>query len=160
LARYPAPAGRVAEILADQSFIDAWLAGEPTFARSASVAGTPPGAFTVSIRRRIPVGDLPPQLRQLMPRGLDVRQVNAWEAVGSDGVRRGTSAVDILGAPVKLTGTMALVPKGDEECEQRYAIDLQATVPMMGAKIEQAAAHVIQRALDTEKAAMLARLNG
>jgi uncharacterized protein YndB with AHSA1/START domain len=158
LARYPAPASRVAVALADSRFLEAWLAADQATGATATVAGSPPGPFTVSIRRTVPVHDLPAQFRHLLPRGLEVRQVNVWDLADTTGRRQGTVAVDIVGAPLKLAGTVTLIPRGDQECEQRYTIDLGSTIPIVGARIEQAAAEVIQHSLDVERTTMLTYL--
>jgi hypothetical protein len=158
-ARYAAPAGQVAAILADPGFVRQWMGD---LARPATpqiaVTGAPPGPFTVSIRAQLPASELPTQARHLVPGALDVRQVAQWEAVSDDGTRQGSVALDIVGVPLKLSGHAVLAPLEDSECELRYAIDLTSSIPLLGTRIEQAAAQVVRQGLDAERQAMRARL--
>jgi hypothetical protein len=154
-ARYAAPVARVAQILAESGFVRAWAEREAAVEARVSVTGAPPGPFTVSVRAELPVTDLPAQVRPLMPGGLDVRMVHMWEAAGADGERRGTVAIDIMGAPLRLGGAVALAPVGPRECEQRYTLELAASIPLFGARIEQAAVPVVRQALEAERKAMV-----
>jgi hypothetical protein len=58
--------------------------------------------------------------------------------------------VEITGAPVRLTGTMALVPEG-EQTVQQYDGDLRATIPLFGSAVEQATATAVRAAIDAEE---------
>jgi hypothetical protein len=150
----PAGVPRVAEILADPDFYRATLdpvggaAGQ--IAGDVAVTGSPSGPFSVAIRRTMAAHDLPKQVQGYLPGGLDVRQVNVWDAPDAGGSRQGTVTMEIVGAPVRLRGTVALVPGADGGCELVYVANLRATIPFVGATIEQAAAPAIRAALRAE----------
>jgi hypothetical protein len=101
---------------------------------------------------------LPEHLRAYLPGGLDVRQVNAWDAPGPDGSRRGTVTMEMLGAPLTLRGTMTLTAEGEGACRLSYAVHLRASVPLVGAVIEEAAAPAIHAGIRAERDQLMARL--
>jgi hypothetical protein len=160
--RFPATAPRVGAILADPGFYRAAMArgpgGKDLVAGDVQVTGSAAGAFSVAIRRTMAAPALPEQIRAYLPGGLDIRQVNAWDRAGSDGQRRGTVTMDIVGAPVHLRGTIELAPRGEEACELTHLTRLRATVPFVGATIEQAAAPTIRAGLKAERDELFARL--
>lgn len=108
------------------------------------------GAFTVTTRRSLPTDLIPPNMRAFVGSRLDVRQVEAWEAAAPDGERRGTVAVEIAGAPVRLTGivTLTSAPGGSRIT---YDGELKANVPLFGAAVEEAAAKAVRAALEAEE---------
>lgn len=109
------------------------------------------GAFTVTTRRALPTDLIPPNVRGFVGSRLEVRQVEAWEAPGPDGTRNGTVAVEIAGAPVRLTGTVALAGT-DGGSRITYTGELKANVPLFSAPVEEAAAKAVRRALEAEEA--------
>jgi hypothetical protein len=113
------------------------------------VVGDPAGAFTVTARRALPTDDIPPHVRPFVGQQLDVRQIEAWEAP-SGAERHGTVAVEITGAPVRLTGTMVLAPAGDGASTLTYDGELKASIPLFGAAVEQAAGQAIEAGLQAE----------
>ena len=113
------------------------------------VVGDPAGAFTVTARRGLPTDDIPAHVRPFVGQQLDVRQIEAWEAP-SGGERHGTVAVEITGAPVRLTGTMVLAPAGDGASTLTYDGELKASIPLFGAAVEQAAGQAIEAGLVAE----------
>lgn len=109
------------------------------------------GAFTVTTRRSLPTDQIPPNVRAFVGSSLEVRQAEAWERPGPDGERRGTVAVEIVGAPVRLTGTVALTADGAAS-RITYDGELKAHVPLFGAAVEEAAARAVRGALQAEEA--------
>lgn len=109
------------------------------------------GAFTVTTRRALPTDQIPANVRAFVGSSLEVRQVEAWEPAAADGTRRGTVAVEIAGAPVRLTGTVALAGTGAAST-LTYDGELKANVPLFGGAVEQAAAGAVRGALQAEEA--------
>ena len=80
---------------------------------------------------------------------LKVTETQDWGPAGADGSRRGTVAMAVAGAPIALTGTLAIAPGGAGTVEQLDA-ELKARVPLIGGKIEKAAAPPIEEAIEIE----------
>jgi hypothetical protein len=107
-------------------------------------------AFTVTTRRSLPTDLIPANVRAFVGARLEVRQVEAWEGPAADGSRRGTVAVEIAGAPVRLTGTVALT--GDDAASTIvYDGELKASVPLFASAVEEAAATAVRGALEAEQ---------
>jgi hypothetical protein len=157
--RFAGSAARLAAILTDPAFYRACLdRAAIDHSGGVVVTGTPDGPFSVSIRRTMAAVDLPPPVRVHLPGGLDVRQVNAWDAPDGDGGRRGTVTMEIIGAPVMLRGTVTLKPLGPAASELAYVTHLRAHVPLLGATLEEAAAPAIRSAIRAERDELMSRL--
>ena len=70
---------------------------------------------------------------------------------GPQGQRHGTVSVEITGAPVRMTGSILLVPTADGS-RMTYSGEVKSPIPLFGASIEAAATEAIRSAL-TEEAA-------
>ena len=76
---------------------------------------------------------IPAQLRSLVGARIDVRQVEAWDEPDEDG-RHGTVVVEVVGAPVRLTGRTSLRAVTPYACTLSYDGELRAAVPLFEAK--------------------------
>ncbi|GAA4357820.1 DUF2505 domain-containing protein [Angustibacter luteus] len=108
------------------------------------------GGATITTTRTLPADDLPDFVRKFVGSTLKVMRVDHWGAAGADGAREGTVVVEIQGAPVRLSGTIALAPDGAGTAE-RVDGDLKASVPLVGGKIEKAAEPAIRAAIAKEQ---------
>ncbi|WP_265521785.1 DUF2505 domain-containing protein [Oerskovia flava] len=152
--RFDASPTRVAAMLADTEFVR-WRArrsGGPTsVVEQVDVTGSPDAGFTVVVRRTLPTDQIPAHVRGFVGSQLEIRQAEAWEAAEGES-RVGTVALEIAGAPVRLTGTVVLVADGDGTL-QRYTGEIKASVPLFGAAVEDAAATAIRATLAAEESA-------
>ncbi len=145
-------------MLADPDYVAAKVRASGAFDQQVDVVGPAQGAFTVTTRRSLPTDHLPARARGIVGARLDVRHVEAWEAPADDGSRVGTVVVEIVGAPVRLTGTTRLAAAGpgpaDATSRSRltYQGELRATVPLFGSVVEDAAAQAVRTALGAEEA--------
>lgn len=163
---YPAGLDEVSAMLADVEFVRwrserAVRAGTPgggTVAQ-ADVTGSVEQGFTVVVRRNLATDQIPAQARSFVGSSLEIRQAEAWEAP-VDGRRLGTLSVEILGAPVRITGTGRLQPLADGGTRLVYDGDVRSTVPLFGAVVEDAAAKAVRAALEEEAEAGRAWLAG
>lgn len=155
--RYDADIVRVATMLADAEFTAAKVRATGALSQDVAVVGEHDHAFTVTTRRQVPTAGIPVQFRSLVGSTLEIRQVEAWEApTGTE--RRGTVVVEIVGAPVRMTGTLRLVPDADGTTAGHIEGDLHASVPLFGAALEQAMARAIQDVVQAEERAAAAWL--
>jgi hypothetical protein len=148
--RYDADLDRVGALLADEEFVRAKVRATGALSHQVDVVGRAHEAFTVTTRRQMPTDAVPAQFRALLGSGLEVRQVEAWEAPEPDG-RHGTVVVEITGVPVRLSGTTRLVVQQDGTTTQLYDGELRASIPLFGGAVEEATAGVIRAALDAEE---------
>ena len=155
--RYPADISRVATMLADDEFVAAKVRAAGALSHSVAVVGEPEHAFTVTTRRHVPTDDIPAHMRPLVGSSLEIRQVEAWEAP-SGGERRGTVVVEIVGTPVRLTGTLRLGGEADGGTRGQLDGDLRAPVPIFGGALEQATAAAVHAVVAAEERAAAAWL--
>jgi hypothetical protein len=155
--RYDADIAEVTSMLADTAFVDAKVRASGALAQDVAIVGAAGRAFTITTRRQVPTTDIPAQFRALVGSSLEVRQVEAWEAPDAGNERRGTIVVEIVGAPVRLTGTLRLVGEGGSTTEHIDG-ELRASVPLFAAIVEEATADAVRAALAAEERAAAAWL--
>lgn len=109
------------------------------------------GEHTVIVSRRaMPTEDLPDYVRNLVGERLLIVETHTWGPASGDGSRRGSLKVEVGSAPVGLLGTLSLAP-GGRGAVQAVEGDLKARVPLIGGKIEKAAAPAIEKAIVIER---------
>jgi hypothetical protein len=77
--------------------------------------------------------DLPGFARKVLSPTNTMVQTDEWTASG-DGTWDGTVAVDVQGAPVKMSGTMRLEPAGDGTT-MHLTLSMSVKVPLVGGRI-------------------------
>jgi len=139
-------------MLADERYARARVEASGAAVEQVDVVGSAQTAFTVTTRRLVPTDQIPAQARSFVGSRLEVRHVEAWEAPDTDGTRRGSVVVEIVGAPVRLTGTVTLAPDAGASTVT-YDGDLKATVPLFASAVEGAAVGAVRSALEAEQGA-------
>ena len=148
--RYPADIARVGAMLSDPDYVAAKVRATGALSQHVEVVHNAPDAFTVTTRRHMPTTGIPAQFRSLAGNSIEVRLVEAWEAQRGD-ERLGTIVVEIIGAPVRLTGTLRLTPDGDGATTQYLDGDLRASVPLFASAVEDATARALTEAAKAEE---------
>lgn len=135
---YAAPAERVHDLLTDETFL-ASVATRMGATRH-RVAATP---GRTAIEATI---DSPPDVRSFVGSTLTLTQETVWGDPAPDGSRDGTVSITVDGTPASATGVVHLA-RGPEGCTLTYDGDLTVRVPLLGPRIEKAAAPAIHEAL-------------
>jgi len=136
------------------------LLTDRAFQEAKCAATTDNGVFSVDVsgagegqrvhtERQLPSDGLPDIARSFVGEHLTIIEVLDWGGPGPDGSR--TSAVDIhvKGAPLTVKGTVRLEPHRGGTVEVIDA-ELKANVPLIGGKLERAAADPINAAIQIE----------
>ena len=122
-----------------------------TGALSHSVSVSAQGDRTVIVsNRELPTDGFPDFVKSLVGATLAVTETQDWGPAGPDGTREGRLTVDIAGAPIELSGTLSLAPAAQGSVETVDG-DLKARIPLLGSKIERAAAPAIESAMRAER---------
>ena len=122
-----------------------------TGALSHSVSISAQGERTVIVSKRdLPTDGFPDFVKSLVGATLAVTETQDWGPAGPDGARQGRLTVDIAGAPIDLAGTLSLAPAAQGSVETVDG-DLKARIPLIGSKIERAAAPAIESAMRAER---------
>ena len=145
---YAATPQEVFAVLTDQAFQEAKCAATAAIKYTASVKESGGGAV-ITTERILPADDLPDFAKNMVGETLKVVETQTWGAATADGSRTGTVEMSVSGVPVALNGTLALAPGGPGSIEHLDA-ELKAKIPLIGGKIEKAAAPPIEEAIDIE----------
>ena len=146
---YAATPQEVFAMLADDEFQS--VKCQATGAIEYEVSVTADGDHTLIISRRtLPADSLPDFARSIVGQTLLVIETHRWGPAAHDGSREGSLQVEVASTPVGLSGVLALMP-GGLGAIQSVEGDLKARIPLIGGKVEQAAAPVIRSAIDVER---------
>lgn len=155
---YAATPHQVFAMLSDEDFQNRKC--EATGAVSHSVSISMQGDRTIIVSSRdLPTDTFPDFVKGLVGATLAVTETQDWGPPGSDGARLGALTVDIAGAPIDLAGSLLLEPGGKGSVESVEG-DLKARIPLLGGKIEKAAAPAIESAIRVEREVAEAWLEG
>jgi hypothetical protein len=132
---YAASPSEVVEMMTDPEFQKRKCAASGALSHEVTVE---PGADpVVTVVRRMPVDHIPEMLRALVKRGITVRETVRWQGAAPDGSRAGRVALEILGQPVTMRGTITLAPTSDGT-NGRILAEVKAAIPLLGGKVEKA----------------------
>lgn len=145
---YPATGDRVYAMIADPAFQEAKCAATKATEHTVEVQETATG-YTVVTHRTMSTASFPAQFKSMVGDSLQIVETQAWGAADRDGSREADIEVEIKGVPIGLTGTMTATASGDDT-EMAVFGNLKARVPLIGGKIEQAAAPAIVSAIRSE----------
>lgn len=146
---YAASTDKVFAMLTDTTFVQQVC--EATGALRQEVTIEPDaGGATVTTRRELPTDEIPDFIRRFVGSTLTVLRVDRWGAAAADGSRGGSLTVEIVGAPVRMMGTLRLSATDAGSIEDVDG-DLKASVPLIGGKVERAAEPAIRSALGKEE---------
>ncbi|PPK92032.1 uncharacterized protein DUF2505 [Kineococcus xinjiangensis] len=145
--RYEAGPEAVFAVLTDPEFLVARCRASGALEQSTDVVPSGAGC-RVTVRRALPTRGLPDAAARFLGERMVLAETVVW-GPAQDGGRRGSLHVVIEGAPVTLTGEVALSPAG-AGCVQVFDADLVAKVPLFGGKVEQAAAPALRAGLLAE----------
>ncbi len=147
--QYAAPPDRVMAVLSDPAFQEEKCV--ETGALSYDVSVTTPGERVVlDTRRRMPMDSVPDFARSFLGGRLEVHETQDWGPAAADGSRDGRLTVEIPGAPIRLSGTLAMRPTATGTTVTIDSV-LKASIPLFGGKAEQAAAGPIRAAVAKEE---------
>lgn len=146
---YPAAPEAVFAMLTDEDFVRQVCEATGAVRHEAGVEYAGGGAV-VTTRRELPTDEIPDFIRRFVGQTLTVLRVDTWGPAAADGSRAGSLTVEIVGAPVRMTGTLRLRAGGAGTVEDVDG-DLKASVPLIGGKVERAAEPAIRSALRTEE---------
>lgn len=146
---YAATPHDVFAMLVDEEFQARKCVATGALSHSVSVRAQDERTVIVS-NRELPTDGFPDFVKSLVGATLAVTETQDWGPAGPDGARQGRLTVDITGAPIDLAGTLSLTPSGQGSVESVDG-ELKARIPLIGGKIEKAAAPAIESAIRAER---------
>jgi Protein of unknown function (DUF2505) len=104
----------------------------------------------VTTSREMATDQFPDFVKSMVGARLKITEVDEWDAAAADGSRTGTITVTVSNAPLRFTGALELKPSA-EGARATITGDLKASIPLLGGRIEQAAAPAITAAVKAEQ---------
>ena len=103
----------------------------------------------ITTERVLPTDSLPDFARSFVGEALTVVEIQTWSPPSPDGSRVADLNLHVKGAPLTLKGTIRLSPTAGGSVQEVEA-DLRAGVPLIGGRLEKAAADPLLAAARTE----------
>lgn len=145
---YDAPAEAVFEMLCDPAYQERKCVEAGALRHTVSITAEGGGTRIVATRE-LPTEHLPEFARSLVGPQLRTTETWDWHAAGRDGSRSGELRVDVSGAPVTFRGRTHLAPSPHSSALVVEG-DLKASIPLVGGRVEKAAAPAVLDALRSE----------
>jgi hypothetical protein len=135
-------------MIADEDFQNSKCTATGALRHTVSISAQGDRTIIVSTRD-MPSDSFPSFVKSMVGETLAVTETQDWGPPSQDGARQGGLTVHIAGAPINLNGTLSLAAGGQGTVETIEG-DLKAKIPILGGKVEQAAAPAIQSAIRVE----------
>ncbi|GAA5161098.1 DUF2505 domain-containing protein [Ornithinimicrobium tianjinense] len=108
-------------------------------------------ATVVTVRRHLPTTGLPDVARAFVGPQLLVVETVRWGPADADGEREGAMSIDMPGTPVHFLGGVHLRSAAEPGATEHVVDgDLEANIPLLGRKIEEAVAPQIREVVQLE----------
>lgn len=141
----------VVDLLVNEEFLQFKAKKSHTELLAADIIRHGDGALTSAVRRTMSGDLIPANLKSFVGNQLEVRQTEAWaEAALSPGQRHGTFALEVTGAPVRISGNMVVRPASQGSILE-YNGDVVAAVPLFASTVESAVGQAVTKVLESEE---------
>ncbi|RYG76912.1 DUF2505 domain-containing protein [Yimella sp. RIT 621] len=148
---YPAPVADVYAMVTDEAYQRRKSAATSTDGGTVELAQTADGGHLITVARVLPTDAFPENIRAMVGNTITVVETQTWGLAGDDGSRVADLAVDVKGTPASMKGTVRLTPVSDTQTRLDVDGDLKGGIPIIGGKIEKAAAPSFIHALEQEE---------
>jgi hypothetical protein len=139
---FAADPAAVFTMLTDQQYLEEVCVASESISHAVSVSGS--STHTSRTLRA------PDSVTRFTGDQLTVIEDVSWGDASADGARTGELTMTILGQPVKLTGVLQLAPGGRGTVVDLKG-ELRVAIPLLGRKLEQAAAPAVLAGFETQQ---------
>lgn len=147
---YPASAADVYAMICDDSFQQRKTDATSTDGGKVEITERADG-HAITVERVLPTDAFPENIRAMVGRTITVVETQTWGPAGADGSRVADLVVDVRGTPASMKGKVTLAAEGDAQSTVSVDGDLKGGIPIIGGKIEKAAAPSFIAALEQEE---------
>ena len=141
-AEFAADPARVHRMLLTKEYLDEVCVASHAVSYDCTVEG-----LTTRCRRELPAPD---QATKFTGPTLTVVEEVAWGEADANGGRTGQVTLTVPGQPMTMNGTVTLAPAGSGSAVE-LAADLKVNIPLLGKKLEQAAAPAVLEGLKVQE---------
>jgi hypothetical protein len=147
--KYQASADALLAMLQDREYVDAKYQTLGDISTSVDTFETTDGGLTLKVDRQVPA-DLPGFAKKIMGDTNQLVQSESWTSVG-DGYTCDLT-IEFPGKPLHVTGKLDINPTGDDTSDWVVSMDIKASVPLVGGKLEGVVEKETLASLDKEYA--------
>jgi hypothetical protein len=104
--------------------------------------------------------DVPSWAKKMLPSRNTVTESHSWPGRGSDGGRSYAFTANVAGVPVEIRGSVRIVPTGPTSCRSEARVEVKASLPLVGGKLEDLVAADLRRTMAGEAEYMRRWLSG
>jgi hypothetical protein len=148
---HPASPARTFEMLCDRAYHELRCQRSGATDQTVTVE-TADDATVVTTRRHMPSDGVPDFARAFVGPQILLVETVRWGAADADGEREGAMSIDLPGLPISYTGGVHL-RVGAEPGTTDHVVegDLEANIPFLGRRVEEAVAPRIHEIIQVEK---------
>lgn len=155
-ATYALAPSDVLAILAAQEFQEEKC--RATYAESFEASVTESGSSTVvTTARSMPTEHLPDVARGFIGNSLTIHETQTWTGPDAAGGYTADLKLHVQGAPMTGSGRRTLSPDGNGGSTDNIAVEIKASIPLIGRRIEEMAAPMVSAAAEIETELLKAR---
>ncbi|MBK6764656.1 MAG: DUF2505 domain-containing protein [Micrococcales bacterium] len=147
--KYQASADAVWAMLSDRAYVDSKYQALGDISTDVQTFDTSDSAITLKVERIVPA-DLPDFAKKILGDTNKLVQTEHWTASGGSYVC--DLHIDFPGKPLKVTGRLEVKPTGDASADWVVNMDVKASVPLIGGKLEGVVEKETLASLDKEYA--------
>jgi hypothetical protein len=112
-----------------------------------------PDGGTARVRYTVE-SDLPGWAKKILPSRNTITESHSWPGPGSDGGRAYAFTVAVANVPVEIRGSVRLVAVSPTSCRTEARVEVKASLPLVGGKLEDLVAGDLRRTMEGEEAFM------
>jgi len=136
-------------LLTDQAYVEEVATATGGHDVAVTITESDDGGATVVSARVLPA-NLPSYAKAFVGENLELTETRVYGPAAADGSREGTFTVDFGTTPITIAGTLRLQPE-DATSGLAIEIDIRASVPFVGGKVEGVASGWIEKFVAKEE---------
>jgi len=151
---FDADVDSVVAMMLDREFLERRCAASHAVAYTVDVpAGASPAStepVVVRIHRSLSTAGMPDIVHRFVGQTIEIDEQMRWLPATGDGTRTALDHLQVRGVPVSMSGTLVLTPEGGRT-RQTVEQTLKASIPLLGSRVEKAAAPVVADSVDLDE---------
>lgn len=149
----------ILEIISEQDFQEEKCRATFAVEYQASVE-TRGGRIVVTTERSMPMEHIPDIAKGFLGNKFVIHETQEWSGPNAAGLYTADLQIHVQGAPITGTGRRLLTPDDEGGSQDQIQLVIKASIPLIGRKIEEAAAPPVGAAAEIETELLAARASG
>lgn len=146
---YPKPVDRAWSDITNPAYQEGRLTADGATSITVTIEPAGDGSAEVILERDNPVVGVPSAVKKVVGEKARVREHVSWGPPAADGARVAKLKTDFLNAPLAMSGSLTLTPRG-EVTDLRIDAEFKSSIPVVGGKFEDTALKETIKTMDSE----------